>query len=498
VGFQGVPGTLSTIDAQTLSQVGPSLPAINPTGLTFDPATSTVFAVESTADTVTSFKVDPTGLLTRGTSANADPGRSPTDQPVGVLVLGTTRQLLVPLTGQGRASLFAINPNGSLTFVRSINGVIGGTVMVDDPSTGRTYVVEPSAGQVAALVLETPVAAPSIAFVLPGPLDISLAPADVARSVGITAFVMLLLGAPTPIFNSTLDGNRALIERWIRRKRPRRLGQAGSLSRFGRQLLAWSHTWIGLVLYLFLAALLYAFLDNTFPFQNAARTFGTTLFGIAVGTAVSQVPGELYVRKRFKTRGKVHVALWTLILAGACVLITRLTGVQPGYVYGIIGGFVFAVTLTAEDRGRMAFRGMTVLLAAGIAAWFLRIPFEPGRGPVGGEAAGFVGKVLAGVFITAIEAAAIGLIPLHFLEGEPLYAWSRRRWAVLWVISLVLFTHVLLYPVSDVVPSPSPTGVWTVVLAATAYALIALGFWWFFSSRERRRRRRRSGVAALA
>ena len=459
--------------------------------------TSTLFAVESTSDKVTSFKVDPTGLLTRGTSANADPGLSPNDHPVSAILLGTTRQVLVPLAGQARASLFAINPNGSLTFVRSINGVIGGSVVVDSPATGRTYVVEPAAGEVAALVLQTPVAAPSIAFVLPGPLDISLAPADVARSVGITAFVMLLLGAPTPIFNSTLDGNRALIERWIRRRRPRRLRQAGSLGQVGRQLVAWSHTWIGLVLYLFLAALLYAFLDNTFPFENAARTFGTTLFGITVGTAVSQVPGELYVRRRFQTRGKVHVALWTLILAGACVLITRLTGVQPGYVYGIIGGFTFGIALSSDDRGRMAFRGMSILLLVGLAAWFARIPFEPAVGLVNGDTGAVINQVLADIFIGAVQGAAIGLIPLRFLAGETLFAWSRWRWALLWGAAILFFAHVVLYPVSSFTPNPSPTGLWTILATVAIYSAIALGFWWFFRQRSVRHQRYKIRAAAI-
>jgi len=496
----GGPGAVVIVNGKTL-QIGQALPASGPEGMAYDPTTSSLFVVEAAANKLTAFVVDPAGGLTRAHSVALDPAPAANESGVSAVILPVSRQVLVPLGAQPRASLFAIAADGSLSYERSINGVVDGSAAVNDPSTGRTYVSEAGLGQVAVLALDVATAAPSIAYVLPGPLDISLAPQDVARSVGITAFIMLLLGAPTPIFNSTLGDNRALIERYARRKRPKRLrqatGQGGGLARFAKQLIAWSHTWTGLVLYLLLAALLYAFLDNTFPFQNAARTFGTTLFGIAVGTAVSQVPGELYVRSRYKTRGKVHVALWTLILAAACVLITRITGVQPGYVYGIIGGFTFGIALSADDHGRMAFRGMSVLLVVGLAAWFARIPFEPSVGLVSGDTGAVINQVLADIFIGAVQGTAIGLIPLKFLTGETLFSWSRWKWAVLWGVAILFFAHVVLYPVSSFTPNPSPTGVWTILLTVVIYGAIALGFWWFFRQRSIRHERYKAKAAAL-
>ncbi len=496
----GLPGAVVIVNARTL-QIGQALPASGPSGMAYDPSTSRLFVAESAVNKVTGFAVDSAGGLTRGSSAALDPTPSASDSPVSAVILPVSHQLLVPLAGQARASLFSIGSDGALAYEREIGGVIGGSAAASDPSTGRTYVTEGAAGRVAVVALDSAAAAPSIAFVLPGPLDISLAPQDVARSVGITAFVMLLLGAPTPIFNSTLGTNRALIERYARRKRPKRLrrtsGESSIVGRVARQLVAWSHTWTGLVLYLLLAALLYAFLDNTFPFQNAARTFGTTLFGIAVGTAVSQVPGELYVRRRYQARGKVRVALWTLILAAACVLITRVTGVQPGYVYGIIGGFTFGIALSADDQGRMAFRGMSILLIVGLVAWFARIPFEPAVGLVGGDSGAVINQVLADIFIGAVQGTAIGLIPLKFLAGETLFSWNRWKWAVLWAAAILFFAHVVLYPVSSFTPNPSPTGVWTILLTVAIYGAIALAFWWFFRQRSIRHERYRAKAERL-
>jgi len=356
-----------------------------------------------------------------------------------------------------------------------------------------------SAGRCAVAVasLDAPIqTAPSLATALPGPLEISLAPQDVARSVGIMAFLMLLLGAPTPLFNSTLSAKRRLIERWLRRKLPRRLRRPGAGAVLSRWLGGVSKTWPGLSLYLVVVTLLYAFLDPGFPGPNAALIFGMTLFGIAVGTAVSQLPGELYVRRRFGRGGQIQVALWVLLIAAACVLVTRLVGAAPGYVYGIIGGFTFSVALTADDRGRMAFRGMIVLLAVGLAAWFLRVPFQPSVGLIGGDAGSVGNSLLAALFVSAVQGAAIGLIPLRFLTGETLFAWSRRRWAVLWGVALLLFAHVILYPVSSFEPHPSATSLVTVGVTVVLYGAIAVGFWAFFARRDRRRRRRLATVVA--
>jgi hypothetical protein len=180
------------------------------------------------------------------------------------------------------------------------------------------------------------------------------------------------------------------------------------------------------------------------------------------------------------------------------VLVTRLTGVQPGYVYGIIGGFTFKAALTKDDSGRMAWRGMTILLGAGFAAWILRIPFQPATGIIGGEFGSIANQLLAGIFVGSVESAAIGLIPMRFLSGATLFAWSRRRWALLWGLGLVLFAHVILYPVSSLEPHPGSTGLWTVLVSVAIYGGGALGFWAFWRNRAERHAARLRRVAAAA
>ena len=495
-------GAANGAGSMTALDVGGATPRVLATtpmprtsAMALDPTGHLLFTVDAARATLTSWRVaDDGGLVQIGATALSlalVSGPGPVSSQYAAVFVPGTHQVLVTAGAAGNGSLFTVQPDGSTVLDRAVPGLSGGVSLALDPTTGRVFAAELAQGRVAVLVAGG-AAAPSLAWELPGPLDVSLAPQDVARSVGIMTFVMLLLGAPTPIFNSTLSSNRALIERYTRRRLPRALrrGGGGSLARVGRWLVAASKTWTGLVLYLLLAGLLYAFLDPRFPFEGAPRTLGTTLFAIAFGTAVSQVPGELYVRRKHGVGGSVQVALWTLGLAAGCVLITRVTGVQPGYVYGIIGGFTFKAALTGDDKGRMAWRGMVILLGAGFAAWLLRIPFQPGSGIIGGDVGSIANQVTANVFIGAVESSAIGLIPLQFLSGATLFAWSRRRWALLWGLGLLLFAHVILYPVSSLEPNPSPTGLWTVLASVCVYGGIAIGFWWFFHRRSVRHARR--------
>ena len=63
-----------------------------------------------------------------------------------------------------------------------------------------------------------------IAQAMPGPLSVSFAPADVVRTVGLSLLVLFLVGAPTPLFNETLETHLDDVQKGIgkrlRRRRP--------------------------------------------------------------------------------------------------------------------------------------------------------------------------------------------------------------------------------------------------------------------------------------
>jgi hypothetical protein len=162
------------------------------------------------------------------------------------------------------------------------------------------------------------------------------------------------------------------------------------------------------------------------------------------------------------------------------VLISRLSGMQPGYMYGIIGAFVFATALGVADEGRMEARGAVALLVLALAAWFLRVPFEPTPGVPASGAQLTINFALVGIFVVAVEGLVFGLVPLRFLPGQRIWAWSRWRWALLWGAGLALFAHVLVYPVTVAQPNPDPASLTTTLVSVGIYGGVAVAFWLFF------------------
>jgi hypothetical protein len=359
-----------------------------------------------------------------------------------------------------------------------------------DPVTGRVFVSFLDDGTVVALGVEPPTrSAPpaSVAEALPGPLEISLAPQDVARTIGLSLFVLLLVGAPTPLFNETLEANLGAIQAGLGRLIRRRRGSSPGPGHLAAALRRFSGSLPGIGFYVVVAAVIYSFLTPGFPDENGLLVLGVALLGIAVATAADSLPGDVYVARRYHAHGRVRVAVWTLAVAAVCVLISRLADMQPGYMYGIIGTLVFGVALSTADEGRMEAWGALALLVLAIGAWFARVPFEPEPGVPASGASLVINSGLVGIFVVAVEGLVFGLVPLSFLPGRKILAWSRWRWLLLWGAGLVLFAHVLVYPVTVAQPNPDPASLATTLVSVGIYGSLAVAFWGFFRWRARRR-----------
>ena len=242
----------------------------------------------------------------------------------------------------------------------------------------------------------------------------------------------------------------------------------------------------GMAVYLAVAALILSFLYPGFPGQDALLVFAIALFGLVVANIVDFLPGDRYVARRYHAHGSVRVAVWTLGLAAVTVLISRVAGLQPGYMYGIIGTFTFAVALTLDDEGRMEAWAAVALLVLALVAWFGRIPFEPTPGVPQSGPGLIINMGLVSIFVIAVEGLVFGLIPLRFLPGEKIFRWSRWRWLLLWGAGLALFAHVLVYPVTLAQPSPDPATLTATLVSVGIYGAIAVVFWAAFRWRERR------------
>lgn len=306
---------------------------------------------------------------------------------------------------------------------------------------------------------------------LPKPGEISTDPVVLLQSAALAALLVFLMPFPSQLFNSTLETHEDEVRRWFRLDR---IGAvAGGIGAF------WA-SWPGVILFTVLAALLYGFLDPGFGLDiGSLATFLGMLLGIVLVTAAFAVPLVL-AHRRHGERPSLKVVPLSLAIGVVCVLLSRLTDFQPGYLYGLLIGLTFARELSAAEEGRATAVGAAVMLAVAFVSWLGlgALPDGDGFGLAVARTA------LAALMVAGLEGVVFGLLPMRFLPGEPLYRWNRVAWAGLLLIGAFAFFHILINPASGYLSDTSRTPLMTVLALLIGFSLISVAFWaWFrFSS----------------
>ncbi|HEX5088481.1 MAG TPA: FGLLP motif-containing membrane protein [Nocardioides sp.] len=295
--------------------------------------------------------------------------------------------------------------------------------------------------------------------------------------VGILA---LLIVFPAQVFNSTYEENHERVERTFGRLRRRRAPPAEEQPAAGpgrvRRIVVF-------LVSVVLGTLLGGLLDPNF---GADRPTTALLVGVfvallvAVGVAVGS--GWLFRSVRHLSRDWYLRAIPSGLVVGiVCVLVSRLTHFAPGYLYGVLGGAVFAGALARRTEGGAETVTMLGGLVVALGAW---VAFEP-VAHAANSAHPSLGVLvadsfLAALFVGGIEGMLFSLIPLRFLPGHRVKQWGWVPWALLTVLTAYVFVHVLLTPASGYLGrSTAATTNLTIALFA-GFGVFSMGFWaWF-------------------
>jgi hypothetical protein len=307
---------------------------------------------------------------------------------------------------------------------------------------------------------------------IPAPAAVSNDPLVIAESIALAALIVLLMPFPAQLFNSTLESNYDEVRRWFRLDAIQR--GAGRLAGF------WEST-LGIVVFVLLAALIYGFLDPGFSFDVTGLA---AIVGLALGIALTTLLASattILGHARLGDRGRLRALPATLLVGLVCVLISRVTGFLPGYVYGIVLGFVFARTLSRIEDGRTNAIAAASMLGVALVAWvLLSMVVSQIAGPVGVV----FSTLLATLVVAGLEGVVFGLLPFRFLPGEPLYATNRIAWAALLGLGAFLFFHILINPASGYLSSTSRTPLFTIIVLFVSFAVLSVAFWAYFRKRE--------------
>ncbi|MDQ1396607.1 MAG: hypothetical protein QOG64_1866, partial [Acidimicrobiaceae bacterium] len=300
-----------------------------------------------------------------------------------------------------------------------------------------------------------------------------------AKQLGLSALLAIamvaLIAFPSELFDSTLDENYEEVIGWFGFVAP-----AVERVRAGGRAIGYAGFAVG-------GAALYSLLDPGLRLDagSIAQFFGL-LLSLLVITVGFGLPGLVYMRRRYNARAGLRVLPGAIPLAVLCVLVSRAFHFQPGYLYGVVAGIAYRQQLSPAEEGRLTALSALSMLGMSVAAWLVWLPVSNRAARPG---AGFLLLVaetaLAAIFVGGLQSLVISLLPLRFMEGARLVAWSRAAWAALFGLSLFVFIHVLLRPGSGFVSHASGSTLMVVALLV-AFALGSISFWAYFRFRPAR------------
>ncbi len=225
---------------------------------------------------------------------------------------------------------------------------------------------------------------------------------------------------------------------------------------------------------------------STLVDPNAGFTAATFRLGLAIAVSllVVNLLGGLLLRSAAKRWFDVDVVQRILpgaiLLTAATVLLSRLFGVAPGLLFGLVLGIQLARELRQDQSGRLAAFVITVLLGFGIGAWLL-YGVSVGLGSTEPSFAELLWReTLVAITVESLSSLVIAMIPIMFMDGRDIWRWSKVVWAGLAALSVVVFVIIILPLPSSWAETSGPLAQ-TVVLFIGFMALTAV-IWAVFRS----------------
>lgn len=307
----------------------------------------------------------------------------------------------------------------------------------------------------------------------PGQVSVELE--RLAASAGVAGLIILLFAFPCKLFNAAVEENYDEIRGWFHL--PARV--ADTASTFGRT--------VGFFVLSVLTAIVLGFLSPDFgPDLNGLVLVVGFTVSLIVMSAGFSLPADLAIRRQTGKWGKLNFLPGTLLVAIVTVALSRLLDFQPGYFYGACAGLAFAGALNAKAQGKLTAANWIWAFAISVAAWFARMPVsEAAAQPdasawwIGLEA----GLVLT--FLWGIENLVVAMLPMRFLDGPKVRAWSRPAWGALLFLGIFAVVHVLLSPNSGYVGHTTNEVTIGVLVIFAIFGAVSVATWAYFRYRPR-------------
>ncbi|HEX5730512.1 hypothetical protein [Microbacterium sp.] len=298
-------------------------------------------------------------------------------------------------------------------------------------------------------------AAPSVLSTLATPATAGTAPVQLGFAAALTIILVLLVAFPTALLNSAAEhGSGRLADWWRARPGPRSPRGAAAAAEDAPGIDAsehppvgrWSQTWWWAAVGVLAAAVISAFVDPQFGLNpGSARMVLSILASFGIDVVLGWVI-VIFLMRRFAP-GAVHSFAFqplTLLIVVLAVVFTRITGFEPGIVFGLVAGVAFGALVGRAQEARATLVTLGYAFGVALIAWVLYGMMGGGAASGGSFWSTFTVETLSSVAIGGMAALPIALFPVRGLPGSTIWAWNRGVWAGCYAVGLFAFFVVLM------------------------------------------------------
>lgn len=321
-----------------------------------------------------------------------------------------------------------------------------------------------------------------------------------AKSVGENVLIALLalvaVGFSAQVANKAFIENYDEIMDWTARLRNR--------TRRAEVYVDGVAGWAALGLFGLASATIHGLIDPHFGFDRAslALALGLTV-AFLVLTCAWELPLSWSLHNRTDERRSMRLFVGSIPIGVLCVVISRVGHIQPGYLIGVCAAVV-PVDGNASDRerGRGVFLCAVFTIGSAVAAWCWSVPVDRavthaiedhGNAPFGLLV---LQAALTATVVAGLECAVFGLLPMTFVKGVQVVAWSRAWWAVAFTVAVFGLLHLVLHPAAGT--EGSVRADITTWLPLPVVVVASVAFWAWFRKRVRDRERMGPAIDASA
>lgn len=300
---------------------------------------------------------------------------------------------------------------------------------------------------------------------------------QIGVSAGFSLLLLLLIGFPSELFNNTLEEHHQRIFARFAAVRTRFRRAKSTWRRPGSTAMRLP-AGVGFIGFAIAGGLIYSLLDPELGWNQASFALILGLItALAFATLAFELPVLLYER-RGGSRGRIRALPQAMLAGGGLVLASRLLSFQPGYAYGIVAGFEAEdERLTREQQGRAVALGAITTLTVAVGAWFGWSAIDTNVEDGARFGVLVLDAALSALVVAGIQGVTFTLLPLSFMDGDAVMAWSRTAWAVLQGLAGFALFYIVLRPASGFVDYDSATPAVAMFVTFAVFALFSIGFW---------------------